>query len=229
MDRIVRRRTIVPDGFFYSRMNAQQSCAQFLPDPHKIYPTSIRMQPANPPKKVYSNKIRNFQSTMKICNEFGMEIVPKTLEGPLPKGEAIIWAIPADDPGTVKYYQSLSGEQYFPCNEKEAIRSNGSKRTANMIHHNYLVEGKPVLCAGESTHRNPTKNGRALTNKSGHYTPDNDCLVYAKTLFEAKGNPIELLYGMKEDKERMERKERKERKEQTQRKQRRKTRKANRT
>ena len=179
------------------------------------------MQPAIPPKKVYPNKIRNFQSTMKICNEYGMEIVPNTLEGPLPKGEAILWAIPADDPGTVKYYKLLSGEHYSPCNEEEAIRSNGSKRTTNMIHHNYLVEGKPVLCAGDSFHKYAIK-GRVLTNKSGHYTPDNDCLEYAKTLFEAKGNPIELLHGMKGDTGRKERKER------TQRKQRRKTRKANR-
>ena len=151
----------------------------------------------NQPKKIYPNKIRNFQSTMKLCDVYGREIVPKTLEGRLPYGESILWAIPADDPDTVKYYPLVHGEQYTPCNEEEAVRANGSKRQTNMIHHNYLVQGKPVLCAGESIYRYKP-NGRVLTNKSGHYTPDNDCLDYAKTLFEAKGNPIQLIYGVKQ-------------------------------
>jgi len=146
-----------------------------------------------PPKKNYPNKIRNFQSTMKLCDEFGRKIVPNTLEGKLPP-EKIIWAIPADQPNTVKYYPWVTGIEYFPCEEEDKLRPNGTPRRTNMIHHDYLVEGKPVLCAGETTFH----SGKlALTNKSGHYTPDNDCLLYAKTLFEAKGNPIGALYGMK--------------------------------
>ena len=148
------------------------------------------------PQKTYTNKIRNFQSTMKLCDEWGKEAVPKTLEGPLVTGVPILWAISADDPETVKYYPIFGSEEYTPCNEKDKLRSNGSKRRANMIHHNYLVEGKPVICAGESRDRLNTGK-RSLTNKSGHYTPDNDCLDYAKTLFEAKGNPIHYLYYMK--------------------------------
>jgi hypothetical protein len=160
------------------------------------------------PKKTYTNKIRNFQGTMKLCDERGDEVVPKTLQGTLVNDNSILWAIPADDPETVKYYPILSGEEYTPCNEKDALRPDGSKRRANMIHHNYLVEGKPVLCAGES--RKSLVTGRVLTNKSGHYTPDNECLPYAKSLFEAKGNTIHYLYGMKGGKTKRQKKTKKD-------------------
>jgi len=144
------------------------------------------------PNKVYRNAIRDFQSTMKLCSEDGEEAVPKTLSGPI--RDSILWAIPADEPDTVKYYPIRPYLTYEPCKEDEKLRPDGSKRTTNMIHHNYLVQGKPVICAGESF---ASLEGRSLSNKSGHYTPDNECLDYAKCLFEAKGVPIRVLYEKK--------------------------------
>ena len=144
------------------------------------------------PKKVFKNAIRDFQSTMKLCSEDGEEAVPKTLTGPI--RDSILWAIPADEPDTIKYYPIMRYLTYEPCKEEEKLRPDGSKRTANMIHHNYLVQGEPVICAGESF---VNKEGRSLSNKSGHCTPDNECLDYAKCLFEAKGVPIRFVYEKK--------------------------------
>ena len=167
------------------------------------------MNRINVPTKIYTNNIKNFQSNTKLCNSQG-EINVRRMDGPL-TDNSILWAIPADEPKTVYYYPMSQGLQYFPCKKEERVRKNQSLRTANMIHHNYLVQGRPVLCAGES-HKRLSSDNRSLTNKSGHYTPDNDCLDYVKQIFEENGNPITNVVYMKQIHTKKARKARKARK-----------------
>jgi hypothetical protein len=149
--------------------------------------------PCDIPAKQYKNMIKNFQSSNKLCDKDNNEIVPAVLS----KNDGqdmFLWAIAADDPETIVTFPSISPDEYHPCESGKRFYANGSKRITNMIHHNYLVQGRPVICAGESG----TKMGkRWISNKSGHYCPDNDCLTYAKCLFESKGIPIDILVGMK--------------------------------
>ena len=149
--------------------------------------------PCEVPAKQYKNMITNFQSRNKLCDKDNIEIVPAVLSEKDGKG-SFLWAIAADDPETVVTYPLIPPDEYYPCESEKRFYANGSKRITNMIHHNYLVQGRPVICAGESG----TKMGkRWLSNKSGHYTPDNDCLPYSKCLFESKGIPVDIVVGMK--------------------------------
>ena len=148
------------------------------------------------PEKTYANKIKDLQSMYKLCRDDGLEAKYSIMNEPLKPDRIHIWAIPSDSPTDIHFYPLVNGRSYVPCNENDRVRPNGSERKTNMIHHNYLVEGKPVVCAGVTGVNAVTKK-RWISNKSGHYTPDNDCLTYAKCLFETKGTRVENVHYYK--------------------------------
>ena len=148
------------------------------------------------PEKTYPNKLKDLQSMYKLCRDDGLEANYTVMNEPLKSDRIHIWAIPSGSPTDIHFYPLDNEHSYVPCNVKDRVRPNGSERKTNMIHHNYLVEGKPVVCAGETGIHSVTRK-RWISNKSGHYTPDNDCLTYAKCLFETKGTRVENVYSYK--------------------------------
>ena len=104
--------------------------------------------------------------------------------------EPYIYVIRKDEPTNIYYYpennKRPSKDYYYVCDESAGKWNN---RTRTTINHNCLANNTNIICGGQFTLYDGSKI--TLTNKSGHYIPDGDCLAYATCLFKSFGFNVE--------------------------------------
>ena len=131
----------------------------------------------------YTNQIKGEDSRQPITwtdedgNEqiVAIEELPNASYAEFEEGREYIWVIVIGDPWIIIYADPNPGD--LEPDEDNYFSPNGS--ATSFVKHSQLAGGRNVYCAGTFTLEYDDGNGNVtlnITNQSGHYKPDYECL-----------------------------------------------------